>query len=153
MAEDVFQATFLQLHLKCEHYQCGRKLRPWLYRIATNKAIDALRRHRRHRRLSLEEPRGRKHDISLSLNELLEEESPAPEELLEQQELGSLVRRAVAELPEPLRVVVLLVYFQGLKYREAANVLSIPVGTVKSRMHTALTKISHQWRAVEQNDS
>ena len=48
---------------------------------------------------------------------------------------------AMYELPEHLRQVVLLIFFQGLKYREAAEVLSIPLGTVKSRMHTALRKL------------
>ena len=49
MAEDVFQTTFLQLHLKCDQFKTGLKLRPWLYRIATNQAIDTVRRNRRHR--------------------------------------------------------------------------------------------------------
>ncbi len=44
MAEDAFQATFLQLHLKCDQFESGRKLRPWLYMIATNQAIDLQRR-------------------------------------------------------------------------------------------------------------
>ena len=49
LAEDVFQASFLKLHLKCEDFTEGRKLRPWLYRIATNQAIDTIRTGRRHR--------------------------------------------------------------------------------------------------------
>src|SRR5262245_66270304 len=48
LAEDVFQNTFLQLHLKSSHYEHGRPVRPWLYTIATNQAIDALRRNGRH---------------------------------------------------------------------------------------------------------
>ena len=54
MAEDVFQATFVQLHLKCEQFQEGRRFRPWLYAVATNQAIDFQRRNRRHRILSLD---------------------------------------------------------------------------------------------------
>ena len=54
LAADVFQATFLQLHLKCSQFQEGRRLRPWLYTIATNQAIDAQRRNRRHRMVSLD---------------------------------------------------------------------------------------------------
>ena len=53
MAEDVFQQTFLQVHLKCEQFEPGRKVRPWLYTIATNQAIDYRRRNRRHRLSSL----------------------------------------------------------------------------------------------------
>src|SRR4029078_8027393 len=51
MAEDAFQAAFLQVHLKCGQYEAGRAVRPWLYTIATNQAIDAHRRRRRHRML------------------------------------------------------------------------------------------------------
>src|ERR1700736_5232226 len=53
MAEDTFQATFLQVHLKSDQFEEGRKFRPWLYTIATNQAIDAQRRNKRHRNVSL----------------------------------------------------------------------------------------------------
>ncbi len=53
MAEDVFQQTFLQVHLKCDQFEPGRKVRPWLYTVATNQAIDYQRRNRRHRMSSL----------------------------------------------------------------------------------------------------
>ncbi len=54
MAEDVFQQTFLQVHLKCGQFEPGRKVRPWLYTVATNQAIDYRRRNRRHRMSSLD---------------------------------------------------------------------------------------------------
>ena len=53
---------------------------------------------------------------------------------------------AVDGLPEQLRSAVHLVYFQGLKYREAAEILAIPVGTVKSRLHAAILKLTEEWR-------
>ena len=58
MAEDVFQQTFLQVHLKCDQFEPQRKLRPWLYAVATNQAIDFRRRNVRHRMASLDR-RGR----------------------------------------------------------------------------------------------
>ena len=54
MADDVFQQTFLQVHLKCDQFEEGRKVRPWLYTVATNQAIDYQRRNRRHRMSSLD---------------------------------------------------------------------------------------------------
>ena len=54
MAEDVFQAAFLLVHLKCGQFESGRKVRPWLYAIATNQAIDVQRRNKRHRMVSLD---------------------------------------------------------------------------------------------------
>ena len=57
LAEDVFQNTFLQVYLKSGQYETGRAVRPWLYAIATNQAIDALRRQGRHQAVSLEQAR------------------------------------------------------------------------------------------------
>jgi RNA polymerase sigma-70 factor (ECF subfamily) len=142
-AEDVFQQTFLQVHLKCGQFEPGRKVRPWLYAIATNQAIDLQRRNRRHRMASLDRRRGGdSQDESGTLGQLLDSPEPDPVEQLQLAERREQVRRAVDDLPEPARQVVILVYFQGLKYREAAEVLSIPVGTVKSRLHTAIHKLS-----------
>jgi len=64
MAEDVFQLTFLQVHLKREGFEEGRRFRPWLYAIATNQAIDAQRRDRRHRMVSLDQPLGHDGDAA-----------------------------------------------------------------------------------------
>src|SRR5438094_4909751 len=57
LAEDVFQNTFLQLYVKSDQYEAGRPVRPWLYTIATNQAIDALRRNSRHQAVSLDQQR------------------------------------------------------------------------------------------------
>jgi RNA polymerase sigma-70 factor (ECF subfamily) len=146
MAEDVFQSTFLQVHLKCEQFEPGRAVRPWLYTIATNQAIDSQRRNRRHRLVSLNQTnRSGKNELG-TLLELVENRDVDPSVRLEDQEQHRWVQQAVGDLPDPLRSTVLLVYFQGLKYREAAEVLSIPVGTVKSRMHTAILKLNEAWK-------
>src|ERR1051325_9560580 len=58
MAEDAFQFTFLQVHLKCQQFEAGRPVLAWLYTIATNQAIDAQRRNRRHRMVSLDRRQG-----------------------------------------------------------------------------------------------
>lgn len=144
MAEDAFQATFLQVHLKVGQFEPGRKVRPWLYTIATNQAIDAQRRNRRHRMVSLNRRGGENgEDAEVgSLAELLGSHEPDPFDQLEEAERHDDVRRAVEQLPDGLREVLLLVYYQGLKYREAADILDIPVGTVKSRLHAAIQKLN-----------
>lgn len=146
MAQDVFQATFLQIHLKCEQFEEGRRFRPWLYTIATNQAIDAQRRNRRHRMVSLDRAgAGREDDEIGSLVDLLISGEPNPLGELDRQERRMAVREGVDSLPDSLRAVVVLVYYQGMKYREAADVLDIPVGTVKSRLHTAVQKLHDVW--------
>lgn len=143
MAEDAFQATFLQVHLKVKQFEPGRKVRPWLYTIATNQAIDAQRRTRRHRMVSLSRRGTDGEDTEAgSLADLLGSHEPDPFDLLESAEQHKDIRKAVEQLPEQLREVLLLVYYQGLKYREAADILSIPVGTVKSRLHAAICKLN-----------
>ncbi|MBN2217446.1 MAG: sigma-70 family RNA polymerase sigma factor [Pirellulales bacterium] len=143
MAEDAFQTTFLQVHLKCDQFEAGRKVRPWLYTVATNQAIDAQRRNRRHRMVSLDRQYGGdgQEDFG-SLVEMLDSDAPSPQHEVDSAERGEFVRAAVDALPETLRQVVMLVYYQGLKYREAADALSIPVGTVKSRLHAAVHKLN-----------
>jgi len=144
MAEDAFQATFLQLHLKCDMFEEGRRLRPWLYMIATNKAIDLQRRNKRRHWVSIH---GNSADDSNEgrLVDGLAGGDPLPESLIISGERKDWVNQNLTKLPENLRLVVHLVYYQGLKYREAAEVLSIPVGTVKSRLHAAILKLTDAW--------
>ena len=145
MAEDVFQATFLQVHLKCDLFQAGRRFRPWLYTIATNAAIDARRRNKRHRMVSLDTPREQDHEDVGRLVNLLESTDLGPSDSAVSAERSRLVRKTLDELPESMTAVIQLVYYQGMKYREAAEVLDIPVGTVKSRLHAAIAKLTDVW--------
>lgn len=147
MAEDAFQATFLQVHLKCEQFEAGRKVRPWLYTVATNQAIDAQRRNRRHRAASLDQINSRHSEDLGSLMDLLESNEVGPVDRVESDESHRWIRNEIDGLPDHLRAVISLVYFQGLKYREAAEALTIPVGTVKSRMHAAVLKLNEAWQA------
>lgn len=146
LAEDVFQATFLQVHLKCEQFEADKKFRPWLYTVATNQAIDAQRRNRRHRMISLDrQQNGDDQDVG-SLVDLLVSKSAGPSSNLEAVERQEWIRKAVADLPETFRSAVALIFYQGLKYREAAEVLGIPVGTVKSRLHSAVLRLNEAWQ-------
>jgi RNA polymerase sigma-70 factor (ECF subfamily) len=144
MAEDAFQTTFLQVHLKCDQFQADRRVRPWLYTIATNQAIDTSRRSRRHRMASLDRRSGpdRQDESDVAaMVDLFDSGVDGPFEELQLEERRQIVSRRVEELPDTWRQVVLMVYYQGLKHREAAEALSIPVGTVKSRLHAAMKKL------------
>lgn len=152
LAEDAFQATFLQVHLKCNSFEMDRRFRPWLYTIATNQAIDAQRRNKRHRMVSLDRSgTGDDGDDVAKLANLLVAASPSPMQEVSDAERGDWLRNALDELPESYRQVLNLVYYQGLKYREAADALAIPVGTVKSRIHAAILKLNEMWHATHQD--
>lgn len=146
-AEDAFQATFLQVHLKCGQYEVGRKVRPWLYTIATNQAIDAQRRNRRHRMVSLDRRQDHGNEDMGPLVDLLVSRESSPHAGIEREERRKWLGGAVADLPEVFKTVVTLIYYQGLKYREAAEILNVPVGTVKSRLHSAVHKLTEAWKA------
>ncbi|MCF7844374.1 MAG: sigma-70 family RNA polymerase sigma factor [Kiritimatiellales bacterium] len=141
MADDVFQATWLQVHLKSEFFEPGRKVRPWLYTVATNQAIDAKRRNSRHQILSIDHMYGDDEE-GVNFQNLLTGKGHDPIENAELVEQCQLVRLAVESLPDIYREVVELIYFKGLKYREAAEELAIPVGTVKSRIHSAIHRLN-----------
>jgi RNA polymerase sigma-70 factor (ECF subfamily) len=146
VAEDVFQNTFLQVHLKRGQYETGRPVKPWLYTIATHQAIDAMRRNGRHQTLRLEEPAAGQGDGDLvGLLDLVECRSPGPVEAVSARERQARIRSTVDALPDLLRQVLILAYYQGMKYREIADQLGIPVGTVKSRLHAALVKLQESW--------
>jgi RNA polymerase sigma-70 factor (ECF subfamily) len=145
LAEDAFQATFMQVHLKCHLFDSERKVRPWLYTVATNQAIDIQRRNRRHRLVSLDRPNRVQHNELGTLVDVLSGKEGEPANGLEQGERKEWIRQAVAALPEQLRSAVKLVYFRGMKYREAADELEVPVGTVKSRLHSAVKRLGKAW--------
>ena len=106
LAEDVFQRTFLKVHLKCDQFQEGRKFRPWLYGIATHAAIDAKRRAKRRPTISLDTPRESNDQFVGPLADLLENNGPGPEENFEREELREQVRKTIEQLPESLLSVV-----------------------------------------------
>jgi RNA polymerase sigma-70 factor (ECF subfamily) len=147
MAEDVFQATFLLVHRRCDQFHSERKFRPWLYTIATNQAIDARRRTKRHKMLSLDTPRDQENDEVGQLVNMLETAEANPLDTTLDEERKNLIRSTLEQLPEQLYAVVQLVYYQGMKYREAAEVLGIPVGTVKSRVHAAISQLGQIWNS------
>lgn len=145
LAEDAFQNTFMQVHSKCHTFDGSRRFRPWLYTIATNQAIDLQRRNKRHQIASLDRPQRSAHSEVGTLMNLLESDEASPSERFDLRERMEWVRSAVAALPEQLASAIGLVYFRGMKYREAAEELAVPVGTVKSRLHSAVQQLGDAW--------
>lgn len=146
LADDVFQNTFVQIFSKLHHFQADRRARPWIYAIATNQAIDALRREKRHDALQLAVEGDDFHaGPTAQLFASLEADGPGPLETMQSDERRRFVRASVDSLPEIWRGVVILAYYQELKYQDIADILKIPVGTVKSRLHSALCKLHEMW--------
>ena len=146
LAQDVFQETFLQVHLSKETFKHGRNFKPWLYAVAANKARDALRSRGRRRTLSLDaSPSTAQDSQNLRFVELIASSEPTPLENFSKLEAAQMVRQVVQTMPDHLREVLLLAYFRHLPYKDIAEVVGIPLGTVKSRLHTSLAHFARLW--------
>lgn len=146
LAEDVFQNSFLQVYQKRHLYEPGRRVRPWLYAIATHQAIDAMRRQKRFTRLSLESTQaGGSETDATALGDQLEANGNSPDAAADHEETRQQVRQVVDQLPDHLKPVVIMAYFQELKHKDIAAALSIPVGTVKSRLFAAVRQLEARW--------
>ncbi|TKJ36403.1 MAG: RNA polymerase subunit sigma-70 [Planctomycetes bacterium B3_Pla] len=147
LVEDVFQETFLQLFTSRDSFDKSRPLRPWLFTIAANKAKDALRKWQRTSAI----PIGTMGDSQeLSFDDMLNavtSDSTLPHEELQDRETASRVGRIIADMPENLREILSLAYFERFSYKQMAEILSIPIGTVKSRLHTAVGRFAKDWKA------
>jgi len=148
LVEDVFQETFIQLFTSRESFDPTRPLRPWLFTIAANKAKDALRKQ--HRTAAL--PIGSLVDseemsFGDALNVLTSYET-TPYEKIEENETATRVRHIIETMPENLREILILAYFNKFSYKQMSQILSIPIGTVKSRLHAAVGRFAKEWKAL-----
>jgi RNA polymerase sigma-70 factor (ECF subfamily) len=147
LVEDVFQETFLQLFTSRESFDPSRPLRPWLFTIAANKAKDALRKAQRTSAV----PIGTiSESQEMSFDEMLDSlssDNTMPYEELEKDETAARVNDVMAQMPESLREILTMAYFSKFSYKQMAEILSIPIGTVKSRLHTAVSRFAKDWKA------
>jgi RNA polymerase sigma-70 factor (ECF subfamily) len=145
-AEDVFQETFLQIHLSAETFDPQRRFKPWLFTIAANKARDYHRRHGRRAPISLSGSVGSGGEGDRYVD-LLEADLPSPEAPVLDAERSRLVKGVIDSMPRHFREILLLCYFQRMSYNQIAESLEIPLGTVKSRLHTAVAAFAQAWKA------
>jgi RNA polymerase sigma-70 factor (ECF subfamily) len=135
-AEDLTQETFVRAYLSIRSFQSRASLNTWLFRIATNLCIDYSRKNRKNQALTSslsQENDGMDEDTEREIPDLAFD----PQRLLLNKELGVILNKALGELPEKLRTVVLLFDIEGLPYDEIASVVGCPLGTVKSRLFNA----------------
>lgn len=139
-AEDLFQETFLQVFTNLDRFRPDGRFKPWVYTIAANLARDEMRRRRRRRMVSLDVEVGSSEEASLV--DLLDADAPTPEKVLDDKESGSLARELMDTLPETLKEVVVLYFYNDMKYVEISEALGLPMGTVKSRLFRAVREMS-----------
>ena len=144
--DDVFQETFLQLFYSLDSFNMNRPLRPWLFTIAANKAKDAIRKLQQKREISI----GIIADSQeLSFNRVLNifaSDDSTPTVEFEKNEYALLVKEVISVMPVSYKEILLLAYFNEFSYKQIANKLNIPLGTVKSRLHSSIRYFGKLWR-------
>jgi RNA polymerase sigma factor (sigma-70 family) len=137
-AADATQEAFISAFKKLRSYR-GGSFRAWLLRIVTNACYDELRRRQRRPTTSLEPMDDGGDEIESP--QWLADPGETPEDSLERAELSSAIQQCLNDLSSDFRSVVVLVDVQGLDYAEAAQAIGKPVGTVKSRLARARTRL------------
>lgn len=133
LAEDAAQEAFIRAWQHLPGYKPRSPFRNWLYRIATNAALDTLRRERETTDIA---------DVALA------SPKPGPEAAAERSERAGHVRRAVLALSPASRAVLVLREYESLSYKAIADTLDIPVGTVMSRLNYARTQLRKSLKVI-----
>ncbi len=137
LVADLCQEVFLRVYENRGRYRETGAFAAWLYRIALNVARDAKRRCRH-------EPRGLD-DVEPAASE------PSPEAACEQAERGRIISQTIADLPEPLRVVLVLRHYDQMSFEQIARMLGEPASTIKSRFSAALRRLRERLRPLCDN--
>ena len=141
LAEDLAQETFIKALNALESYRPEYKFSSWLFKIANNAAIDHLRK-RELDTLSLE---GSPHADTPQRVEAtalqIGEKAESALEAVEHKELGGEIERAIAKLRPEYRTCILLRHVEGRAYEEIAEILNLPLGTVKTYIHRARNEL------------
>jgi RNA polymerase sigma-70 factor, ECF subfamily len=132
-ARDVAQEAFLRAYQAIGTFKKEARFSSWLYQIATNLCRDRLRRRKTRATVSL--------DALEEAGPVMVETRPGAHERLLERDLARAVRRAVDELPEEQREVVILKEYQELTFLEIAQALDLPVSTVKTRLYRGLGQL------------
>lgn len=133
-ANDVASDAFIKVFQGIKTFRGDANFSTWLFRIVTNVFLDKRKRLRPQGNVPLDEY------IQLEENSVarqIEDPSPAPENIIEENERHEYLQQAIYELPDYQRLMVLLFHNQGQSYEEIADILELPIGTVKSRLNRA----------------
>lgn len=148
--QDVTQEVFLRLWTRAEQWHGRGAFKSWLYRIATNLALNHLRSVRRRRELPLSVPHEWTDEEEYSIPAwMIEASTLGPDEVLELAQRRAAIRGLVDRLPDAKREVLRLVHELEMSMQDAADELGVPAGTVKSRLYYAKRRLARQWREQE----
>jgi RNA polymerase sigma-70 factor, ECF subfamily len=143
-AEDIAQEAFIRAYVNIKTFNQDLKFSTWLFRIATNLCIDRIRKKKPDYYLDAEVSG----TDGLTMYSQLSSNSPLPENELESLELQESVQKEILKLPEKYRSVIVLKYMEELSLNEISEILDMPLGTVKTRIHRGREALRQQLRYV-----
>lgn len=141
LAEDTFQEVFIRVMKARSRYKRTAKFSTWLYRIAHNTCIDALRREGYRKTESLSQPKGGAGDSELTLQDAIAGSNPGPDVEFDRRQFSEALKKCIGRLSPEQREVFVLRQYQDLPFREIARVTGATESTVKSRMRYALKSL------------
>ncbi|WP_096155922.1 MULTISPECIES: RNA polymerase sigma factor SigW [Bacillus] len=143
-AEDIAQEAFIRAYMNIHTYDTNRKFSTWLYRIATNLTIDRIRKKKPDYYLDAEVAGTE----GLTMYSQVAADVQLPEEELQSLELQEEIQQQILSLPDKYRSVIVLKYIDELSLKEISEILELPVGTVKTRIHRGREALRQQLRNV-----
>ncbi|ASS94445.1 MULTISPECIES: RNA polymerase sigma factor SigW [Bacillales] len=141
-AEDLAQEAFVRAYVNIRSFNIQMKFSTWLYRIATNLCIDRLRKKKPDYYLDAEVAGTE----GLNMYSQIASDMAKPEEEVESLELQETIQVEIMKLPEKYRSVIVLKYIEELSLKEISEILDLPVGTVKTRIHRGREALRKQLR-------
>jgi len=143
-AEDIAQEAFIRAYVNIQRFNIELKFSTWLYRIATNLCIDRIRKKKPDYYLDAEVPG----TDGLNMYSQIAADGRLPEDDVESLELQAMIQLEISKLPEKYRSVIVLKYIEELSLNEISEILELPLGTVKTRIHRGREALRKQLRHV-----
>ncbi|MCA1041666.1 RNA polymerase sigma factor SigW [Bacillus infantis] len=143
-AEDIAQEAFLRAYINIQSFNIDLKFSTWLYRIATNLCIDRIRKKKPDYFLDAEVAG----TDGLTMYSQIAADTRLPEEDVESLELQETIQNEISKLPEKYRSVIVLKYIEELSLNEISEIMDLPLGTVKTRIHRGREALRKQLRHV-----
>ncbi|WP_085993610.1 RNA polymerase sigma factor SigW [Oceanobacillus senegalensis] len=143
-AEDIAQEAFIRAYVNINSFDVNRKFSTWLYRIATNLCIDRIRKRKPDYYLDAEI----KGTDGLNMYSQLSSKEPLPNEKVESIELQHYIHHEISNLPPKYRSIIILRYLEEFSLQEISDIMDIPLGTVKTRIHRGREALRKRLRHV-----
>ena len=143
VAKDVCQKTFIRVYQKIKKLRDPHKFSSWLYRIALNLCRDEQRKNQRRFYISCDQTNEEQNYTPIQLTT---DEDSSPDKIYAKKQIENLLKEQLQKIPPEQRVVIIMKQYQGLKFREIADILGKPVNTVKSRLYYGLKALKNNFK-------